>query len=146
MHHIPTSDSATVTLPLSDWRRLERELNDLRTRVQEPAKAWLSAPAPAPDAQKALDADALSFALELVQFAVGNLPPQSVRGWPVEALRRFADLIVDLCPNTHTELLAQEFYRFADEIDAVEKFRNIRRQTARETVGTEAPDAPTPNA
>lgn len=63
-------------------------------------------------------------ALEVVCFAVGNLPPESYIGWPHDALRRTADAILQLpeCGSNERDLFV-ELKKFAGEARAHERRR-----------------------
>ena len=65
--------------------------------------------------------------IEIVRFAVANLPPQTIKGWPTKALFTVADGLSAL-PEFDTEHrdLAIELKAFAREADALERERARR--------------------
>jgi len=72
---------------------------------------------------------ALRAAVEVVQFAVGNLDPTTVRGWPYEALGTIADAleqIPGLQEDPNMRSLAGELRHFAGIAAGLEEFRKER--------------------
>jgi hypothetical protein len=79
--------SATVNIPLSELMELQRarevaelEASKLREQLRQETTA-------------ASDQVLLTMAragIEVMRFAVANLPPESTKGWPLEAMRTIA--------------------------------------------------------
>ena len=126
---IQTSDGATVQLSLHDFRQVERQLDELRDQLQKARQQ----PAPQPVEQHTNVAlEALQSALEVVQFAVGNLPPETTRRWPfgaLEALAKQLDILYPHDPDTQT--LGITLRQFAGECAQVAEFRGARREIAK---------------
>jgi hypothetical protein len=74
---------------------------------------------------------ALESALPIVQFAVGNVPPESVRGWPTASLAALADQIADLFPqDSDRQSMAIAFREVADHALQIEQYRVQRTEAA----------------
>jgi hypothetical protein len=85
---------------------------------------------------------ALHAAIEVVQFAVGNLDPTTVRGWPYEALRTLADVLEQtpgLQEDANMRSLAGELRHFAGVAASLEEFRK-KRDAERVVVPASAAD------
>lgn len=136
---IATSDGATVTMSLHDFRQVERQLDELRTKLQ----AADAQAAPRPTDQHAADAlRALRGALDVVSFAVANLPPEAVVGWPFESLEVIAEQLDILYPtDPDTQTLAITLRQFAGECAQVAEFRGTRADIASAVVAATAPTA-----
>jgi hypothetical protein len=124
---LPTSDSATVTVLLRDWTHIEREFELLRKQLKQ-ATANTTAVVPI-EAQAVLAA--LESALPIVQFAVGNIPPESVRGWPVASLTTLADQLKALFPDdADRQSMVIAFREVAADAVDIDKFRARRTEAA----------------
>lgn len=69
----------------------------------------------------------LAAVIEIVQFAVANLPPEHVVGWPSQALVTFAEGLRMLPISDHDKELAEELLVFAGEASERAKERRSRR-------------------
>lgn len=71
--------------------------------------------------------EALKAAREVVRFAVANLPPETVRGWPADQLKKFADLL-ETAPGATQDYrdMAMDLRLFSREADTLEQMR-VRR-------------------
>ena len=72
--------------------------------------------------------DALSAARDVIGFAIAHLPPETVRGWPHERLRVFADLL-ETGPGVPYEWKehAIDLKAFAREAEYLEQERANRK-------------------
>lgn len=120
-HHI------TMSISLEQWQQVQTQLTEanlevarLRTQLQHTALG---------SGQDTL-VSAFDAALSIVQFTVGNLPPESVRNWPISSLRTLA-ISIKAMPGIPTPTLeiANELLRFADECDKVETVRAVQDAT-----------------
>lgn len=90
--------NATVTIGIEDYQKLksrgdalEREVGDLRAALDEARLGGNDS-----DARRL--GEALNLALPVVQFAIANLHPLTVRGWPYKELRALSKVLPD-CPG-----------------------------------------------
>jgi hypothetical protein len=120
-------DEPTVNVKYSDYQQLREDLRRLQNENYELAKKLA-------DAQLGSDADvakllrdAFHDALTIVQFAVANLDPATVAGWPHEVLVRVADAIEKI-PNMdrHKAELPPDLRHFAGIAATFEAFRKER--------------------
>lgn len=74
--------------------------------------------------------EGFSHALDVVRFAVANLPAESFKGWPFKALREVAKVIQKL-PNAadNERDLATEILKFAGEV-VKHEIRRVREINA----------------
>lgn len=120
-------NTATVNIPLSELDQLRDSLRVLQNRVVELEKQVVEAKMSDPAGTIRLLQEIVDHALPVVQFAIANLEPSTVRGWPHESLREFAKKLVEM-PNatTHTQELSREFEHFAKLAAGYEEFRRER--------------------
>lgn len=120
-------DEPTVTLKLTDYNKLRQNERDLQDRLMAAEakleQAQLADPA---GTLKALHG-AFIDAMQVTQFAVGNLPSESVAGWPHEALTRLADAL-DALPgiDRHLREITPELRDFARTAAGFEAWRKER--------------------
>jgi len=127
---IPVSNNATITMSIDDFRNLEKELDQLRAEIAK----HLDVPLPGPQAGDPEVIDSFYSAMEIVRFAVGNLNPESYRGWPTDALGKLADQIELLFPGDQNWLsTAIAFRELASEAIDADALR-LRRQKAAEVL------------
>jgi hypothetical protein len=137
---LPVSDTATVTMSMHDYRKIERDREALEERIQELEAAGSAAQPEPADIERWRRA--LQMAAPIVQYAVGNLNPESHRDWPAGELWALGELLPELFPNdADVQSLAITFRQFAAEAEDYDDFREHRRQVAATVVaGTEAQD------
>lgn len=122
------ADDPTVTVKYSDYTKLREDLRETSSRIlvleQEVAAAKLGDPA---GVTKQLH-DAFHEAFKIVQFAVGNLPPETITGWPHEALVAVAKAI-EIIPgiDIHVREVPAELRHFARQAAALEEDRKQRK-------------------
>lgn len=115
---------ATITLGLDEWNQLNADkqslANELAEMKQKLADANLEALSGSGDTTKGRQLDTLvRSAVDVVRFAVANLPPECTPGWPVVALLNVAENIealptyTDIDRDLRIELLA--FAKTAEE-------------------------------
>lgn len=113
-----------------DWTEYE----GLKHRIKMLEENAAAAP-PAPVDETA-QANALLAALEVVKFAIGNLPPESVAGWPHTHLTNLAAALTEM--GTYAPELATTIRQFARECRELAIFRANREAVARAVLsGTE---------
>jgi hypothetical protein len=131
---------ATLTMPLDEYETLRRAVQEaekenaaLRAQLE---KVNLSADDAVPKLATALNA-----ALPIVQFAIANLDPDTVRGWPYETLRTLADTLQTVPGiSAQTREAWIEFKKFASEAENRETERRTRpRAVAPATEGDWGP-------
>ena len=129
---LPISDNATITMSMHDYRALERAHEILQERINALEKNGVRTTEPA---AAATWGQALRAALPVVQFAVGNLNPESVRDWPADSLRLLAAKMFELFPDdADRQSMAITFREFAKEAAKLERFRSRRLEAAKEVV------------
>lgn len=121
--HLPVSDNATITMPLPDFRRAEKEY-DRAMREGNPHLGVADLP---PELEKIQDA--LQNALRIVGFAVGNLNPESVYNWPHRAVDALGAFLKE-SPNPELQTQGIELCAFAKECAEIAIFRSKRRAAA----------------
>lgn len=116
-----------VKLSLAQLRQLESDKQDAEHKVialqQQLATAQLADPSGVVTTLRA----ALEAARQIVAFAVANCPPESVRGWPIQALRDLAEAYLRVPGiSTDNEQQALDWKIFASEAAAVETQRRLQ--------------------
>lgn len=116
----------TVTVPLSTYDKLRDELKQLQSKNYELEKQLNAAKLGDSDVAKRLH-DAFHDAMKIVQFAVGNLDPATVAGWPHEALTAVA-VAIETIPgiDRHVSELPEELRAFASVAKGLEEWRRER--------------------
>jgi hypothetical protein len=62
--------------------------------------------------------------LDVTRFAVGQLPPETNKGWPIKALKTASELLGVLPDHTIDDVsIASEFRAFVAEAERVERYR-----------------------
>lgn len=148
---IPVDNSATVTLPLASYKQIDKMMSQLQEQVTafEVEKRAAREGAPLIPTDNPDAGEALRVAIEIVKYAVGNMPPEAHKGWPTKDLRTLGEL---LCKN-HDSFVEPEqttlgvtFIEFAKECEDIEMFRQNRFAAAQEIQAEgaiEAEDRPT---
>jgi hypothetical protein len=113
--------TATVSMPLQTYLSLQRYASELECATEADGA---SAPTAPPSAWQ----EAAMMALPVVQFAIGNLDPQTVRGWPWQALQRLGEKMAELLPDQSEIGIA--LTSFARECADTDRFRAQRLQAA----------------
>ena len=123
--------SSQVTISLGDLDALRAQIKAAEDRVQDLeellADAKLSAKL-GPDPEFAKHTiEAFRVTIPIIQFAVSNMHPSTVRGWPYEALRdvsAYLEALPGADANDHA--LAHEFVEIAKLAQGYEEFRRQR--------------------
>jgi hypothetical protein len=120
-------DEPTISLKLSDYDKLRRGQRDLETRVAELERELTAAQLADPTQTLERVHTAFLAAMQVVQFGVANLPPESIVGWPHAALATLADAI-DTLPgiSRHLQEIAPELREFARGAAGLEAWRKER--------------------
>lgn len=126
--------SATITLPLTEWNTLIADKQALANEIAELRKlldeARLDGVArPGNSNGKKLDA-LVRNAIDVVRYAVSNLPPECTPGWPVEALRTVAENIEALPTYDNIDRdLRVELLAFVEQAEENEDRRRRKSKT-----------------
>lgn len=125
---------ATVTIDYAQFQEIQNKRNDAEKRVAEleaqVAKLKLAGGGDVSVEKLTLLARQL---MEIARFAVGNLPPESTRGWPVGALTTSANLLKELPDHTIADQeMGIEWMSFASEAERFER----RRQMLKGQIGS----------
>jgi hypothetical protein len=140
-------DEPTVSVKYSDYNKLREDLRATQTENYE-LKTKLAA-AQLGDATVAKSLfDAFHSAIKVVQFAVGNLEPSTVAGWPHSALVAIADAIEKIPGiDPHVAEMPSELRYFAGLAASLEEMRKERDKHKVVTMATAADIGPkTPEA
>lgn len=105
--------TATVTIPLTEFQEITNTREEALKRAAAAEKRLNEEKIAANDGATYAIARA---ALDVVRLAIGNLPPETTRGWPISALRVIAEqLPVMDGASTDDKDLATTIGYFADE-------------------------------
>jgi hypothetical protein len=130
---LPISNTATVTMTIHDYRQIEKVVEDLRAQVEvlRGRRPQVEGSEAASDLSAALDA-----ALPIVQFAVGNLNPESTKGWPHKSVEQLGLLIATMYGEFDSDraTLAITLREFAREARDIEGYRQRREDAAHEVL------------
>lgn len=115
---------ATVTLSLEELQEYVVKRNMAYNEVAA-LKEKLRVASLRADSEVTSDlVEALRAVLPVISFAVGNLSPEAIRGWPHDALKTFAGrLAVLFAGDDIVASLALEFGNFAREAASYEEQR-----------------------
>lgn len=141
-------EDPTVSVKFSEYSKMRDELKTQQNRIYELERDLAAAQlADVTGTTKRLH-ETLHNALKIVQFAVGNLAPETVAGWPHEDLTVIANAIEKL-PNMdiHIKEVPHVWREFAAIAAAFEEQRKERKRTQVVTMATAADFGPkTPDA
>lgn len=119
-------DEPTVNVKYSDYNKLREDLRATQNKNYE-LEQKLAAAALGDDAVAKLLHEAFHDTIKVVQFAVANLDPATVSGWPHEALAKIADAIEKIPGvDPHVAELPPELRAFAGIAAGLEAFRKER--------------------
>ncbi len=134
---IAVDNSATVTMPLASYNRIDEQISKLQAQVAEfeteKRAAQEGAPLISNDNPDA--GNALRAAVEVVKYAVGNMPPEAHKGWPSQDLHELGELLRKNHDNfiePEQATLGTTFIEFAKECEEIEVFRQNRFAAAQE--------------
>lgn len=113
----------TMTIPYQTFETMKKQIDSLMVENQSLKKRPLSGKASSDvnDLRAALEA-----ALPIVQFAVSNLNPESVLGWPHKQLASLGALLRSTTDDPHLLEMATTFYYQAEHAADVDVFRAKR--------------------
>lgn len=130
----------TITIQLSQFDKMREELRLTNERNQELTTQLATARLTDNSGVIQGFVGAFHQALKIVQFAVGNLSPETVAGWPHEALLQVATAIETLPGiDRHIAELPIELRSFAKNAAGYEAFRR-ERDARRVVVAASASD------
>ena len=122
-------DTASVTITLAQLDELRAAKATAEAALETERQRRLSVERGDPGGRVDVLAKALGVTMEIVQFAVGNLHPLTVRGWPYSALYRLAFAIREGLPScSYSTDLAHTFERFGEECRKWEEARAEGRE------------------
>lgn len=118
---------AVVSVPIDEWDDIRNAKQRLINENAELLKKLAEAERTDPTGRLEPTLAAIEAATPVIQFAVSNLHPDAVRGWPHGALRDFADRLETLPGATQLQKeLAIELRAFAIQARARENERANR--------------------
>ena len=121
----------TVNIPLDEWNQLQANAERRKAELAEAHRRARDAEAGSGDERVRALRDIIDVALPVVQFAVGNLPPESVRGWPHVELQQLAERLRTMPGHdAEHETISAEFTTFANECLRLAAHRAVRDVTA----------------
>lgn len=124
---------ATVTIDYAQFQEIQNKRNDAEKRVAEleAQVAKLKLAGGGDVSVEKLNVLARSL-MEIARFAVGNLPPETTRGWPISMLRISVDHLKELPDYTIADQeLGIEWLSFSREVERFEQ----RRQMLKGSIG-----------
>lgn len=113
---------ATVNVSLADLDNLRERLRTAEARVAEVERQAREGRTSMASPEAAAMLAAFRHALRIVQFAVANLHPATIRSWPHEGLRAVADVLEALGEGDDLQLAA-DFRSFAKLAAGFEAYR-----------------------
>lgn len=120
------TDGPMISISLADFDKLRNEVKETQTKNYELEKQ-LAAAKLGDDATAKTLFEGFHEALTVVQFAVGNLDPSTVSGWPHEAVTKIADAIEKIPGmDPHKAELPPELRYFAGVAKGLEDYRRER--------------------
>jgi hypothetical protein len=120
-------DEPTISLKLSDYDKMRTGQRALETRLRELEVELTAAQLADPSETLGHVHRAFLQAMQVVQFAVGNLPPESIVGWPHAALAHLAEAVNTLPGiGPHLKEIAPELREFARGAASLEAWRKER--------------------
>lgn len=119
-----------VTLSTEEYHDIINQRQTAEKALAAAQREVIAARSEDPSGRLAAIIDGFKSALEVVSFAVGNLPAESYRGWPHAALVRVADAVLAMpeCGSNERDL-AGEYKKFAAEAAAHEMRRMMKKPT-----------------
>lgn len=121
------SSGPTVSVAFNTYAKLQDDLKAFQNRIYELEKAVTEAQLTDKAGIVQQLHKAFHEAIKVVQFAVGNLDPQTVAGWPHAALAKIADAIEQLPGiDRHVSEMPEELRAFARLAASYEEFRKAR--------------------
>lgn len=122
------TSNATVTIPFNEFQEITNARDTALTRAAEAEAKLREGKIAANDGTTYAVARA---ALDVVRLAIGNLPPETTRGWPIAALRVLAEqLPVMDGASTDDRDFATTIGYFADECAKCELQRKAQAKSA----------------
>ncbi len=79
--------------------------------------------------------ETLNHAIKVIQFAISELDPATVRGWPWPALEDFGQGLKGILPTPSAQAFADTCVAFAGDCRATDAFRTQREQEAKAVLG-----------
>lgn len=118
---------AEITMSLQEYEEIKTQRDEARHEMSELRKKLHDAEMRDPSERVPGLVRAVEAALPIIKFAVGNLAPETIRGWPYDELVAFAEEL-DRLPGADAAMreYALEFRNFAREAQSVEAGRRER--------------------
>ena len=88
--------TATVSLHIDEWDNMRNKTQQLQNEIAELCKQLAEAERKDPTGRLEPTLKTIEMALPIIQFAVSNLHPDTMLGWPYEALREFSERLKSL--------------------------------------------------
>lgn len=142
------SNDVTVSIPMATYDRLRDDLREAQNEQQKLKIELAAAKIADNSGVTKLLFDAFHQSIKVVQFAVGNLDPQTVAGWPHAAVVAIADAIETIPGiDQHVAEMPPELRAFAQSCASYEEFRKERDKNKVVVAATAADFGPqTPEA
>jgi hypothetical protein len=136
-------EMAEIKMSLEEYQELTGQRDEAERARGEMAKKLADAEMADPTGRVPELVECIRAGLAVVKFAVGNLAPETVRGWPYADLKRFAEGVAKLPgADAFTEGAAHEFQSFINGAREIEELRRARDEQ-RMNPPAQAPE-PTP--
>jgi hypothetical protein len=95
--------TAQVTLGIDEWDDMRNKQQRLHDEIAALGQQLAAAERQDPTGRLVPVLETIEAAIPVIQFAVGNLHPDTIIGWPYESLRSFADLLNKMPGATHEQ-------------------------------------------
>lgn len=136
-------EDPTVQVKFSEYQKLREDLKQQQARIYELEKEVADTKLADTSGTTKLLHDAFHNALKIVQFAVGNLAPETVVGWPHADLIAVAAAIEKIPGmDTHIKEVPIAWREFAQLAVGFEEQRKQRKATQVVTMATAADFGP----
>lgn len=121
---------ATITIPLEEFDTIRNRVVELSKEATQLREELKKANLVDPTGRVPALIAAINGVLPIIRFAVGNLDPEIVRGWPHAALKSFAEAIQSLPAVEDGDNLGAELKVFAREAAEWERYRAERTKNS----------------
>jgi hypothetical protein len=124
---LPSMPDPVVSVPLSQYDKLRTAVRDTQARVYELEEQLTAAQLADNSGTTKLLLDTFHATMRVVQFAVGNLEPTTIAGWPHQALVEIADALEKIPGvDRHIGEMVLPLREFAKRAAGYEAFRKER--------------------
>jgi hypothetical protein len=88
--------NATITIGIEDYQKMKNRIDTLECKLGAEKVAHEESRLGEPGSETRALSIALNDAIDIVRFAVANLHPMTVRGWPYKTLQALSEILPTL--------------------------------------------------